>query len=308
MDVDSVPLSSDLKEKMWVPGPDGDMYYNMRYFWGFVQIQDMLDQAIIQSQGHSPVGVYLQQFPYPCFKRDNYNSGLYTAQIIPVALIFGFSLIVAISVRDNVWEKESQNIQLMRVMGVNYRDILLANFSLLLVINIVDTSLLTIILYFGGLMPYSNPAILYLVIFSFGMSVIMFIFLLSMLLEKASSGSVAAFLMFIITFLPFIIIISLEEQVHIVLKMVANLFMSTSFGFCLLYMTRYEQRGEGLQCSRPSWVPAGDDVEISALGCCPNPKLLSRKRFIIVASSENPICEKFFELAKSNHDMISPTS
>ena len=45
MDVDSVPLSSDLKEKMWVPGPDGDMYYNMRYFWGFVQIQDMLDQA-----------------------------------------------------------------------------------------------------------------------------------------------------------------------------------------------------------------------------------------------------------------------
>ena len=259
MDVDSVPLSSDLKEKMWVPGPDGDMYYNMRYFWGFVQIQDMLDQAIIQSQGHSPVGVYLQQFPYPCFKRDNYNSGLYTAQIIPVALIFGFSLIVAISVRDNVWEKESQNIQLMRVMGVNYSDILLANFSLLLVINIVDTSLLTIILYFGGLMPYSNPAILYLVIFSFGMSVIMFIFLLSMLLEKASSGSVAAFLIFIITFLPFIIIISLEEQVHFLLKMAANLFMSTSFGFCLLYMTRYEQRGEGSQWENLTSSPLDDD-------------------------------------------------
>ena len=259
MDVDSVPLSSDLKEKMWVPGPDGDMYYNMRYFWGFVQIQDMLDQAIIQSQGHSPVGVYLQQFPYPCFKRDNYNSGLYTAQIIPVALIFGFSLIVAISVRDNVWEKESQNIQLMRVMGVNYSDILLANFSLLLVINIVDTSLLTIILYFGGLMPYSNPAILYLVIFSFGISVIMFIFLLSMLLEKASSGSVAAFLIFIITFLPFIIIISLEEQVHFLLKMAANLFMSTSFGFCLLYMTRYEQRGEGSHWENLTSSPLDDD-------------------------------------------------
>ena len=30
MDVDKVPLSSSLREAMWVPGPDGDMFYNMR--------------------------------------------------------------------------------------------------------------------------------------------------------------------------------------------------------------------------------------------------------------------------------------
>ena len=259
MDVDSVPLSSRLRERMWVPGPDGDMYYNMRYFWGFIQIQDLLESAIIQSHGSLSSGVYLQQFPYPCFKRDNYNSGLYTAQIIPVALIFGFSLIVAISVRDNVWEKESENIQLMRIMGVNYSHILMAHFSFLFIINIVDTSLITIILHFGGLMPYSNPVILLLVMFSFGMSVIMFIFLLSLVLEKASSGSVAAFLLFIITFLPFIIIIAMEEQVHLILKMLTNLFMSTSFGFCMLYMTRYEQRGEGMQWDNMMTSPMEND-------------------------------------------------
>ena len=260
MSVDSVPPSSQLRERMWVPGPDGDMYYNLRYFWGFTQIQDMLDTAIIESHATLTSGVYLQQFPYPCFKRDNYNSGLYTAQIIPVALIFGFSLIVAISVRDNVWEKESENIQLMRVMGVHYSDILMANFSFLFVINIVDTSLLTIILHFGGLLPHSNPLIIFLVVFSFGMSVIMFIFLLSLILEKASSGSVAAFLLFIITFLPFIIMIAVEEQVHIILKMMAmSTMMSTSFGFCLLYMTRYEQRGEGLQWHNMMTSPLEDD-------------------------------------------------
>jgi hypothetical protein len=51
MGVDSVPLSSDLKEKMWVPGPDGDMFYNMRYFWGFTQLQDIVDNAVIELQG-----------------------------------------------------------------------------------------------------------------------------------------------------------------------------------------------------------------------------------------------------------------
>ena len=68
MPVDSVPRTNEIKEKMWVPGPDGDMYVisllcsksnfsiplqtdrfdNMRYFWGFVQLQDILDNAIIE--------------------------------------------------------------------------------------------------------------------------------------------------------------------------------------------------------------------------------------------------------------------
>ena len=80
-----------------------------------------------------------------------------------------------------------------------------------------------------------------------------------MMLEKASSGSVAAFLIFIITFLPFIIIIAVEEQVHMALKILANLLMSTSFGFSLLYMTRYEQRGEGMQWHNMMTSPLEDD-------------------------------------------------
>ena len=87
MDVDRVPLSSSLREVMWVPGPDGDMYYNMRYFWGFLQVQDMLDTAIMVSQGLGDGrGVYTQQFPYPCYTRDNYNSGLFTTQLIQAGI------------------------------------------------------------------------------------------------------------------------------------------------------------------------------------------------------------------------------
>ena len=39
---DRVPDSSRLRERLWVPGPDGDMFYNMRYHWGFIQVSTLL--------------------------------------------------------------------------------------------------------------------------------------------------------------------------------------------------------------------------------------------------------------------------
>ena len=261
MDVDSVPLSSDLKEKMWVPGPDGDMYYNMRYFWGFSQIQDMMDNAIIELQsGTVPSdGVYLQQFPYPCFKRDNFNSGLYTAQILQVAFIFGYSAVVAIAVREFIWERESKNSQIIQVMGISSGVMWLSNFLVMMFIILLDALLLTLFLSLGKLLPFSSPFIIFSLLVVYGISIIMFIFLLSVIMQKSTSGSVGAFLLFILTFIPFIVIISLNEQVSLVIKVLSNLFMSTSFGFSLLYMTRYEQQGIGMHWDNMEVSPIEDD-------------------------------------------------
>ena len=260
MDVDKVPMSSSLKEKLWVPGPDADMYYNMRYFWGFIQIQDMLDTAIMQAHGIvDNIGVYLQQFPYPCFRRDNYNSGLYTTQLLQVALIFGYALVVALSVRDFLWERESKNIQMMRIMGMKYTSILTSYFLFLFLIVLLNSFLLTLILCLGGMLPHSNPLIIFFVLTTFGVANIMFIFLLTLVLKKSSSGSVAAFLIYIVTFLPFIIIIAMKEQLPTIVKVMTNFLMSTSFGYCFLYITRYEQRGEGIHWSNYMVSPMDDD-------------------------------------------------
>ena len=267
MDVDKVPDSSKLKERLWVPGPDADMYYNMRYFWGFIQIQDMIDNAIMKLHNvQDSVGIFLQQSPYPCFRRDNYNSGLYTTQIIQVALVFGFSLVVGLSVREFIWERESQNLQLMRIMGVKYSAILTSAFFYLFIIVLFNSILLTVILHFGQMMQHSNPFIIFLVLLTFGLAIITFIFLLSLFLQKSSSGSVSAFLIFIVTFLPFIIIIALEEQISTVWIVLSNLCLTTSFGFSFLYMTRYEQRGEGIHWENYMETPLEDD-EMSCFYC-----------------------------------------
>ena len=67
--------------RLWVPGPLGDFLGDLRYFHGFIQIQDLIDRSIFRAmagEGYNKsdlesIGVYTQQFPYPCFYRDKYE-------------------------------------------------------------------------------------------------------------------------------------------------------------------------------------------------------------------------------------------
>ena len=59
--------------RYWRPGPyhswKGDAYFN----FGFLYLQDLIDRALINLMLNESVtepGVYLQQFPYPCYIED----------------------------------------------------------------------------------------------------------------------------------------------------------------------------------------------------------------------------------------------
>ena len=114
---DAVPNSKDLKDRFWVPGPDGDTLEDLKYLRGFQQIQDLIDRSIMRITQESldsdldldQIGVYTQQFPYPCFLRDNFLSSLYTTQILAIAVIFGYALAMGSAIRQQIWEKESEN-------------------------------------------------------------------------------------------------------------------------------------------------------------------------------------------------------
>lgn len=76
----------DFLPRLWIPGPDASFFSELKYFMGFVQLQDMLDRSIIkyfadrERREDSPsgtlatesVGVYTQQFPYPCYEEDKF--------------------------------------------------------------------------------------------------------------------------------------------------------------------------------------------------------------------------------------------
>lgn len=66
--------------RFWVPGPLGNFIMDLKYARGFIQLQDLIDRAIMRLKQKElglqakmdidTVGVYTQQFPYPCFVRE----------------------------------------------------------------------------------------------------------------------------------------------------------------------------------------------------------------------------------------------
>lgn len=49
MDVDNTPITLENRNRFWFPGPNGNFELNMRYHRGFIQIQHLVDQAIIKT-------------------------------------------------------------------------------------------------------------------------------------------------------------------------------------------------------------------------------------------------------------------
>lgn len=66
----SLPVSSP---RYWDPGPRADPVEDQRYIWGgFAYLQDMIEHGIIKLHTGNdwPLGVYVQQMPYPCYVDD----------------------------------------------------------------------------------------------------------------------------------------------------------------------------------------------------------------------------------------------
>lgn len=69
----------ELINRLWVPGPADNLFMDLRYMRGFIQVQNMLERALIRvvtGMRQLPLDdytrdvpvVYLQQIPYPKYK------------------------------------------------------------------------------------------------------------------------------------------------------------------------------------------------------------------------------------------------
>ena len=76
MDVDSVRTTEQLNSWLFFPGPENDYFREMHYLRGFIQLQDLIERAVIDLHfkdttptSSNPV-VYMQMMPYPCYRGD----------------------------------------------------------------------------------------------------------------------------------------------------------------------------------------------------------------------------------------------
>ncbi|GAB6025804.1 hypothetical protein CHUAL_011781 [Chamberlinius hualienensis] len=266
MDIDDVPTTKAKKERFWKPGPEDNFIENMRYLRGFVELQDMVDRAIISMQVGNEEdnlpGTFIQQFPYPCYAKDDF--GFFLRANVPAVTTLAWIFIVAIFVRELVLDREMMVYQVMLVMGLKAWINWMSWFINCVIVMFLTNIGCTVILKYGGVFPHSDPILLFVFMFIFSLSTIMFCYLISIWFQKATIAAITTVLLYLVSYLPFIIVLSLEAHLSLAARLLMNLLMSTSFSQGCMYIARFEEQEEGIQWSNIWKSPIfGDDMSLA---------------------------------------------
>ncbi|KZC04437.1 ATP-binding cassette sub-family A member 13 [Dufourea novaeangliae] len=251
MDVDYVQSTKRLKNQFWIPGPESSFIEHLRYLRGFVQLQDSIDRAIIRTKSgrDQEWRTMTQQMPYPCWKDVPFQTTLYESQGIQVCFFFALMMCVGAAVRHIVWERESQNAMVMSVMGLKpWRNTVawfITTFTELMIVMIS----IALVLLAGKILPKSDPFLVLIMMIDYSFAIVTFCYMISTVCSSASLAAITTVVMFLLTFMPYVIVIAMEAALGLGYKLLICLSMSTSFCYGCLYAARKEVQGVGLTWS-----------------------------------------------------------
>ncbi|KAJ8793555.1 hypothetical protein J1605_019389 [Eschrichtius robustus] len=221
MDIDVVEKTNKIKDRYWDSGPRADPVEDFRYIWGgFAYLQDMVEQGITRSQAQAevPVGIYLQQMPYPCFVDDSFM--IILNRCFPIFMVLAWIYSVSITVKSIVLEKELRLKETLKNQGVSNTVIwctwFLDSFSIM------------------------SISICFLTIF-------IMCFLLSTFFSKASLAAACSGIIYFTLYLPHILCFAWQDRMTADLKLAVSLLSPVAFGFGTEYLARFEEQGLGLQ-------------------------------------------------------------
>ncbi|CAK9819447.1 ATP-binding cassette sub-family A member 13 [Anthophora plagiata] len=251
MDVDYVQSTKRLKNQFWIPGPESSFIEHLRYLRGFIQLQDAIDRAIVKTKSHRDQNwkTMTQQMPYPCWKNVPFQTTLYESQGIQVCFFFALMMCVGAAVRHIVWEKESHNAMVMSVMGLKPWRNTMAWFITTFVELLIVMFSIALILLAGKILPKSDPSLVLIMMIDYAFSIVTFCYMISTMCSSASLAAITTVVMFLLTFMPYIIVIAMEAVIGLGYKLFICLSMSTSFCYGCLYAARKEVQGVGLTWS-----------------------------------------------------------
>ncbi|XP_066124804.1 retinal-specific phospholipid-transporting ATPase ABCA4 isoform X3 [Saccopteryx bilineata] len=260
MDIDVVEKTNKIKDRYWDSGPRADSVEDLRYIWGgFAYLQDMIEQGITRSQAGAevPVGIYLQQMPYPCFVDDSFM--IILNRCFPVFMVLAWIYSVSMTVKSIVLEKELRLKETLKNQGVSNTVIWCTWFLDSFSIMAISIFLLTIFIMHGRILHYSNPFILFLFLLAFSTATITQCFLLSTFFSRASLAAACSGVVYFTLYLPHVLCFAWQDRMTAGLKMAVSLLSPVAFGFGTEYLARFEEQGLGLQWSNIGKSPMEGD-------------------------------------------------
>ncbi|KAF4789589.1 Retinal-specific ATP-binding cassette transporter [Turdus rufiventris] len=236
MDIDAVEKTNKIKDRYWDPGPRADPVDDLRYIWGgFAYLQDMIERGIIKTQTSTevPLGIYLQQMPYPCFVDDIFMITLNRA--FPIFMVLAWIYSVSMTVKSIVLEKEMRLKEAMKNRGITNGVIwctwFLDSFSMMA----VSTFLLTALIVHGQVLHYSNPLLFFLFLLTFTTATIMQCFLFSTFFSKANLAAACSGVIYFTLYLPHIVCFVWQDRLTVNLKILAGTMGYHSLGISLYW-------------------------------------------------------------------------
>ncbi|XP_005744934.1 retinal-specific phospholipid-transporting ATPase ABCA4a isoform X1 [Pundamilia nyererei] len=260
MDIDAVERTNKVKDRYWDPGPRADPMDDLRYVWGgFAYLQDIIEHAIIKTQTgkERPLGVYLQQMPYPCYVDDLFMLTL--NRCFPIFMVLAWVYSVSMIAKSIVLEKELRLKETLKAVGVTNGVIWSTWFIDSFIVMGTSTALLTAIIMGGRVLNYSNPVILFLFLLTFTTATIMQCFLLSVFFNQANLAAACCGIIYFTLYLPHIFCFAWQDRITKDMKLLVSLLSQVAFGFGTEYLSRYEEQGLGLQWDNIQTSPLEGD-------------------------------------------------
>uniref|UniRef100_A0A8C6KCC1 ABC transporter domain-containing protein n=1 Tax=Nothobranchius furzeri TaxID=105023 RepID=A0A8C6KCC1_NOTFU len=247
MDIDEVERTNKVKSRSWTPGARDHSFNELRYIWGgFAYLQDMMDHAIIrlQTSKTQPLGVFVQQMPYPCFVDDVFLRSL--ASSLPLYMTLAWIYSVAMIVKGIVAEKEARLKETVRIMGLRSSIYWLSWEVSSLLPLAISAALLTLILKYGKVLQYSDPSVIFIFLLVFCLATVSECFFISVFFSKANLAASCGGLIYFLLYLPHVLCYAWRDVMGFGAK-VASLLSCVAFGYGCEKFSKYEEQGIGIQ-------------------------------------------------------------
>ncbi|NXT90813.1 ABCA1 protein, partial [Anhinga rufa] len=270
MDIDDVTRTNKIKDRFWDPGPAADPFSDLRYVWGgFIYVQDLVEQAVVRVQtGAAPrTGVYVQQMPYPCYVDDVFLRVLNRS--LPLFMTLAWIYSVAMIIKGVVHEKETRLKETMKTMGLSSGILWLSWFLSSFIPFLLSSALLVLILkagcrargtaWLGNILPYSDPAVIFLFLGTFSVATISQCFLISTFFPRANLASACGGIIYFSLYLPYVLCVAWRDHITFPLRVLVSLLSPVAFGFGCEYFSLYEEQGVGIQWHNLGTSPVPGD-------------------------------------------------
>nr|KAF6439597.1 ATP binding cassette subfamily A member 3 [Rousettus aegyptiacus] len=207
---------------------------------GFLVMQHALDKAIMRYHDLTAaqallgdVNVFVQRFPYPEYYHDYFFNFL--GILIPLVILFIFSMNHFTLVQSLVWEKENRLKEYQLMIGLSNWMLWAAYFFTFFTLYLIIIFLMCLVFFFkiepSPVIQHSDPSLVFVFLMCFAIATIFFSFMVSTFFNKASFAvSVGGFIYFA-TYFPAASVSSNFAQMTLIQKLAS--FLSSNIVMAL---------------------------------------------------------------------------